>query len=643
VSTLSHRVQLSRFGGRLGRYSVLNAVLAAAVAGLGVVAYLETGTSSTSTGAGTRTSTVARGVVLSTVSASGNVQAAKSLTVDFQTSGILRRVRVEPGEKVSAGQVLGVLDDRAARVQVKQAEASLASARAQLQQTLRGETAAERRQDRLTVAQSKSQLAGAKAALAAQKRTNALDARSFDTAVKQAQTQLRTDQGNLRGTVAKLHADQAQLGLDEAAADQADALVSADQAQVAADQADQQRISLGLLDAQQAQTAHKASSSTAQSVLDADAASIASWQREQQQLSFRLGQDQAKLSTDQQTLSAAGSAVGADEANVESSQSTIVALEKAIVQDRNAIRSAQQSRTSGLERNRQALDSAQRQVASAQQSLASAQAGNAIKQAPPEPATVAQQRAAIVQAEADLETAQQALAQTVLRSPSAGVVSAVDGIAGQSVSGGGSSAAAASASTSGTGTGSAAFVSLTDLRTMQVIAPFSETDAASLRLGQAATVTVAALSGAKLPAHIAAIDVASTVNSGVVTYDVTFQLDRRNAKAKPGMTADVEVVVGERDNVLHVPAAAITGSGANAAVTVLRSGVETRVPVVVGLRGDSATEIVSGLRQGDAVVLPSATLTSLGATAGTTGRGGLTGGGLGRAGFAGGGFAGGRG
>jgi hypothetical protein len=52
---------------------------------------------------------------------------------------------------------------------------------------------------------------------------------------------------------------------------------------------------------------------------------------------------------------------------------------------------------------------------------------------------------------------------------------------------------------------------------------------------------------------------------------------------------------------------------------------------------------VSGLRQGDSVVLPSATLTSLGATSGTTGRGGLTGGGLGRAGFAGGGFAGGRG
>ena len=77
------------------------------------------------------------------------------------------------------------------------------------------------------------------------------------------------------------------------------------------------------------------------------------------------------------------------------------------------------------------------------------------------------------------------------------------------------------------------------------------------------------------------------------------------------MTADVEVITAERDNALHVPTTAVTGSGANARVTVLRNGQQVTTPVVAGLKGDDATEITSGLRAGDTVVLPTLTLAEL--------------------------------
>jgi macrolide-specific efflux system membrane fusion protein len=96
------------------------------------------------------------------------------------------------------------------------------------------------------------------------------------------------------------------------------------------------------------------------------------------------------------------------------------------------------------------------------------------------------------------------------------------------------------------------------------------------------------------------------------------------------MTGNVDVVIGEADNVLHVPTAAVRGSGANATVTVLRNGKQVSVPVVAGLQGDSSTAILSGLKTTDAVVLPSVTISTSSTSGGTsTGTGTINFGGAG--------------
>ena len=110
-----------------------NIVLAAILVALGVAAALTVGPASSSSAASvTRTAVAQRGVVLSSVSATGNVEASQSLNVNFITGGQVTAVDVKPGQKVKEGQTLGTIDSQSAQLAVDQAEASLSSANAQL-------------------------------------------------------------------------------------------------------------------------------------------------------------------------------------------------------------------------------------------------------------------------------------------------------------------------------------------------------------------------------------------------------------------------------------------------------------------------------------------------------------------------------
>jgi multidrug efflux pump subunit AcrA (membrane-fusion protein) len=82
------------------------------------------------------------------------------------------------------------------------------------------------------------------------------------------------------------------------------------------------------------------------------------------------------------------------------------------------------------------------------------------------------------------------------------------------------------------------------------------------------------------------------------------------------MSANATVTTGERDNVLNVPNAAVTGTGSNATVKVMTNGIQSTVNVIAGLVGDSTTEIQSGLKAGQQVVTSSGVVPTTGS--GTT-------------------------
>jgi macrolide-specific efflux system membrane fusion protein len=169
---------------------------------------------------------------------------------------------------------------------------------------------------------------------------------------------------------------------------------------------------------------------------------------------------------------------------------------------------------------------------------------------------------------------------------------------------------------------------------------FSESDISKVHVGQSATVTLDALSGVELAAHVSSISLVGTTSSSVVSYDATLTLDQNDSRVKPGMSASASVIVGQASGVT-VANAAVTGSGSLATVNLLKNGETVSQQVVVGLRGDSRTQIVSGLKEGDQVVVTIA-LPSLGSSSANGSGTGTLGRGLGGAGaFPGGGLGGG--
>ena len=119
---------------RPDRTSPLVWILAALCVAAVVVAVLVVGAPSDSSGAQTRTVKVQRGVVQSTVSGSGNLQAATQLNLGFETSGVVQRIYVKQGQYVTSGKLLAELNPQSAEASLEQAKAALRSSEASLSQ-----------------------------------------------------------------------------------------------------------------------------------------------------------------------------------------------------------------------------------------------------------------------------------------------------------------------------------------------------------------------------------------------------------------------------------------------------------------------------------------------------------------------------
>lgn len=236
--------------------------------------------------------------------------------------------------------------------------------------------------------------------------------------------------------------------------------------------------------------------------------------------------------------------------------------------------------------------------------------------------------------QATVDADQRAVDGCVLTAPIAGTVTAVNGSVGGTSSGssssggsGGSGGSGSSSSSSSSSGSSSGFISLADLSALQADAAFAEADATKLKVGQPATISWSALSGASATGAVTAIAPTATTSNSVNTYAVSVSVDKVPDGARLGQTIEVKVTVASADNVLRVPLAAVRSAGNRYTVTVTKNGQNTVTPVEVGVKGDQYYEITSGLSEGDQVVVT--TTVSTGSSTGTTlpGGGGIFGGG----------------
>ncbi len=96
-----------------------------------------------------------------------------------------------------------------------------------------------------------------------------------------------------------------------------------------------------------------------------------------------------------------------------------------------------------------------------------------------------------------------------------------------------------------------------DLTKMQIDTSVSEADVGALKSGLPARFVVDAYPDREFEASLRQFRLAATVVQNVVTYNVVLDVDNKEELLKPGMTAQVRLVVGSRDNVLRIPTAAL--------------------------------------------------------------------------------------
>ena len=229
--------------------------------------------------------------------------------------------------------------------------------------------------------------------------------------------------------------------------------------------------------------------------------------------------------------------------------------------------------------NTSSLSAAYAQLTQAQANLAALEAG-------PSEAQLKAARAQVEQARIALEIAETHLEKATLKTPFAGVIAAVNVKAGEAAGGG------------------PAFV-LVDTSLFHIDVTVDEVDVARIGLGQPLTVTLDALPGEVINGNVDRIAPTATVNGGVVSYAVRLVLDATGAPLRAGMSATADIVVDRAEGVVLVPNWAIrrdrdTGE---VLVSVLQDGQPVEVPVTLGLRNESFSEVTEGVEAGDTVAV----------------------------------------
>ena len=237
-------------------------------------------------------------------------------------------------------------------------------------------------------------------------------------------------------------------------------------------------------------------------------------------------------------------------------------------------------------------------------------------------AQIAEARASVNQAKANLQTAETNLSKTVITAPMDGVVIDRTVEVGQTV--------AASFSTPN-------LLTIGDLAVMQVAISIDEADVGQTKIGQKATFTVDAFPNHVFEGTLSQIYYAPVTVQNVVTYTGIVEVNNKKGLLRPGMTANVKIITGQKKNVLLIPMSALRvklGSGkeekagkghghGGQTVWVMQKDGPKPVQVTTGLTDFTNMEVLSGLKEGDPVVTD-----YLGAKGKPGGGGGHPGGGM---------------
>ncbi|MFA6227036.1 MAG: efflux RND transporter periplasmic adaptor subunit [Candidatus Paceibacterota bacterium] len=202
---------------------------------------------------------------------------------------------------------------------------------------------------------------------------------------------------------------------------------------------------------------------------------------------------------------------------------------------------------------------------------------------------ISSKEALVDQAKSVLDNAYAQLAKSVIRSPINGIITSIPAKVGEVIQAGKTA------------------ISVISYGEYEVESFVAEADIAKIEIGDMASTTLDAYgSDTFFDTTVIKIDPAETTIDGVSTYKVTFKFVTKDDRIKSGMTANLDIITGQKESVLSVPTRSVYALDNKKFVNIVDPQNPKNITereVKTGLRGvDGYIEILSGITDGEKVV-----------------------------------------
>lgn len=511
---------------------------------------------------------VKREDIVQKVSATGRVAPAKKVNLAFDIQGRIKKIMVKVGDRVNRAEVLCQLEDEELKNQVLQAEAGRDTYQAQLNKLLAGA--------------SKEEI------------------KVYETALENAQLALENARTSLRN---------AEINLDKVRTDAENKLAQAYQDGLnvlddsylklynAFNTADLIQRTYFTSNDQEGIKVREAKKSKIKHPMEEMKSLLEKAKEEPTSENIDLALSQAKSSLEK---AAEGLAVIRDTCDASVYKNQVSQTDKASLDTQRGyiilaltnVTNAQQAISSVKLANELSIHTAKSQVDNARNALKAAQ-GNVEEarvrltqiKSPARKEDIDLIKSQLAQAEAQLSLARERLQKAKLTSPISGIITQVRKKEGEMAAPG------------------EPIISLMSVSGLQIEVEVPEVDIGKVKLGQRAEIGLDAFPDEVFWGSVVKIDPAEEIIQGVVYYKVTIDFDKLDKRIKSGMTADIDIITQEKNNVLVVPARAVISQNDKKMVRVLEGEGFKMREVKTGIHGsEGEIEIISGLKEGERVI-----------------------------------------
>lgn len=135
----------------------------------------------------------------------------------------------------------------------------------------------------------------------------------------------------------------------------------------------------------------------------------------------------------------------------------------------------------------------------------------------------------------------------------------------------------------------------------EIVVSLSEGDISKVAEGQSASIEIPSLDKT-YKGMVTRVDSIGTQDAGVIRYNVYLEIEDADNGLKTGMTADATIITKKLANTLSVPNSAVKPYKGGRAVRVMKNGKVEYIPVKIGTRGTTKTQILSGIAEGQEVI-----------------------------------------